>query len=225
LTALGIITQINKASLQLFYICIIVLFALFVWRVIFTRWLPKICGICQNPLGNIQQGQCSECKNYNTYDTKLWSKLEFTDIKAVYRAEKNWLLQNIIALSVVLLFFLSPLFYLFFIVDSDIHALNEKRRIALSEIRSAFFKYSDVHHKYPTKLKQLRPNYLSKIPTILKNGKGVFVIHYAFEKGNATFTFHVSHAPLSTIHYNVGLDEYEYDSVWAKFLWKTSQLF
>lgn len=229
LVALAIITQIDKASLQLFYICVMVLFALFVWRVIFTRWLPKICGICKNPLGNIQRGQCSECKNYNTYDTKLWSKLEFEDIEAVYRAEKNWLVQNVLALSIVLLFFLSPLLYLFFVVDGKVHDLNQKRRLAFGEIRSAFFKYSDKHHKYPAKLEQLLPNYISKIPTSLKtpkkNGKGTFVITYELENNQPIFTFHASYAPISTMRYNIGLDKYEYGSEWVEFLWKTSLLF
>ncbi len=229
LVGLAIITQIDKASLQLFYICVMVLFALLVWRLIFTRWLPKLCGVCQEPLGNIQHGQCSECKNYNTYDTKLWSKLEFKDIDAVHRAEKNWLLQNLLALSIVLLVFITPLLYLFFVGDHDVHLLNQKRRVAFHDIRSPLLRYSVAHNKYPDQLKQLLPTYTSKISKALKtpkkDGKGTFVIKYHLKDKQPIFTFHVSHFPISKIHYNIALDQYQYESSLVEFLWKTSLVF
>ncbi|MCK5728255.1 MAG: hypothetical protein KAG10_02445 [Methylococcales bacterium] len=229
LVGLGIVTKIDKASLQLFYICVMVLFALLVWRIIFTRWLPKLCGVCQEPLGNIQYGQCPECKNYNTYDTKLWSKLEYTDIEAVHRAENNWLLQNILALLIVLLVFITPLFYLFFVGDHNIHVLNQKRRAAFYEIRSSFLRYSIAHGKPPTQLKQLLPTYVSKIPKALKtpkkDGKGTFVIKYQLKNEQPIFTFHVSHFPISKIHYNIALDRYKYESSFVEFLWETSLVF
>ncbi|MCK4492699.1 MAG: hypothetical protein KAU26_01470 [Methylococcales bacterium] len=229
LVGLSIVTQINKASLQLFYICVMVLFALFVWRMIFTRWLPKLCGVCEEPLGSIQHGQCSECKNYNTYDTKLWSKLEFNDIEAIHRAEKSWLLQNLLALMIVFLIFIAPLFYLFFIGDHNIHRLNQKRRVAFHDIQGAFLKYNVAHNKPPDQLKQLVPIYISKIPKALKtpkkDGKGTFVIDYHLQNEQPIFTFHVSHFPISKIHYNIVLDQYTYESSLVEFLWETSLLF
>ena len=229
LVGLAIITQIDKASLQLFYICVMVLFALLVWRIIFTRWLPKLCGICQEPLGSIQQGQCSECKNYNTYDTKLWSKLKFNTIEAVHRAENNWLLQNVLALVIVFLVFITPICYLFFVGDHDIHRLNQQRRVAFHDTRSAFLRYSVAHNKPPSQLKQLLPTYISKIPNALKTpkkeGKGTFVIDYHVQDEQPIFTFHVSHFPISKIHYNIVLDQYDYESPIVEFLWETSLLF
>ncbi len=222
IVTLIIIVNFNESPQQLFYLCTIVLFLLFVLRLGF-KYLPIACGQCGKSLEKGDKGECSECGCYNAYDLKLWSKLQFNDAKAARKAEVSRFIQNIVALMIVLVIFLSPLGYFFLVIDKDIHQLNQKRRVAFTQIRPAFLKYKTVHDKFPSHLNQLVPNYITEIPSVLiasKNGShGSLKIDYTIDKNNAKFIFYLSHVPLTSVIYDIETDKYEHNYMLTKLLW------
>ena len=222
-TALVIIMHVDESVLQLFYICAVVLFSLFIFRLI-LKWFPKVCGECNEPLDASNSIECSECGGYNVYDLGLWTKLKFDNAKAAHRAEISRFVQNIIALTVVLCLFSSPLLYFVLVVDKDIHQLNQQRRLAFMQIRPAFLKYKEKHGRFPVSLKKLEPDYIAKIPSTLINTDklhhGRLRINYQANEDSAKFIFHVSHAPIPTMSYDVGENTYENSSRLSEFFYK-----
>ena len=221
-TALVIIMRVDESAQQLFYICVVVLFSLFVFRLL-LKWFPKVCGECNDELEVSNGIECSECGCYNVYDLGLWSKLKFDNTKAAHRAEISRFVQNIIALTVVLFLFSSPLLYFIFVIDKDIHQLNQQRRIAFVQIRPAFLKYKEKHGKFPARLDKLEPDYITQIPSVLinvdKKGHRNLRINYQTDEKTATFIFHVSHAPIPVMSYDIGENLYD-DSKVSEFFYR-----
>jgi len=222
-TALAIIITIDAQPQALFYICAVVLFSLFIFRLL-LKWFPKICGGCNEVLEASNGIECSECGCYNVYNLSLWTKLKFDNAKAAHRAEISRFVQNITALTIVLFLFSSPLLYFIFVIDKDIHQLNQQRRIAFVQIRPTFLKYKEKHGKFPTRLAQLEPDYIIKIPNVLKNSDkrryGSLRINYQTNEETAKFTFHVSHAPIPVMSYDIGKNLYSGDSRISEFFYR-----
>lgn len=220
--ALIIIANYNQPLEEKLYICTLVLFVIFVLRLM-LKWFPKICGECKEHLVKSDSGVCPECGSYNVYDLKCWSKLQFNNAKAAHKAEISHFIQNIVALIIILLIFSLPLLYFFLVIDKDIRQLNEQRRFAFIQTRPAFLKYRAEHHKFPSHLEQLIPDYLFEIPSVLMNTDSVesnnLKINYRVNKGKAKFIFHVSHGFMSAVSYDISADKYKYDSRLAKLLW------
>jgi hypothetical protein len=96
-------------------------------RLIFKGFL-NICGECDEALAKNDSGVCAECGSYNVYDLKRWSKFKYNNAKAAYKTEMNRLLQNIVALTLIIFIFCSPLLYFFLVIDHDIHQLTQQRQ-------------------------------------------------------------------------------------------------
>lgn len=222
-TTLMIIMAVDASPQPLFYIGSVVLFSLFIFRLL-LKWFPKTCGECNEILDASNGIECSECGSYNVYDLKLWSKLKFDNAKAAHKAEISRFIQNILALTVVLFIFFSPLLYFIFVIDKDIHQLNQQRRVAFVQIRPAFLKYKEKHGKFPTRLAQLEPDYITNIPRVLKNfdkGRyGSLNINYQTDEETAKFIFHVSNAPIPLMSYDIEKNLYGNDSRISEFFYR-----
>ncbi len=222
-TSLVIMMTIDARPQPLFYICAVVLFSLFIFRLL-LKWFPKICGGCNEVLEANNGIECSECECYNVYDLSLWTKLKFDNAKAAHRAEISRFVQNITALTVVFFLFSSPLLYFIFVIDQDIHQLNQQRQISFMKIRPAFLKYKEKHGKFPTRLAQLKPDYITEIPSVLKNfdkGRyGNLRINYQTDEETAKFIFHVSHAPIPVMSYDIGKNLYSKDSRISEYFYR-----
>ena len=222
-TALVIIMTVDASPQPLFYISSVVLFSLFILRLL-LKWFPTICGECHEVLEGNNGIECSECGCYNVYDLSLWAKLKFDNAKAAYRAEISRFIQNIIALTVVLFLFSSPLLYFIFVIDKNIHQLNQQRRVAFLQIRPAFLKYKEKHGKFPTHLAQLEPNFITKIPSVLKKTDKEHYqslsINYQTDEETAQFIFPVSNAPIPVMSYDIGKNLYSDDSKISEFFYR-----
>jgi hypothetical protein len=221
--ALVIIIYVDALPQSLFYICSIALFSLFLFRLL-LKWFPKVCGECNEVLEESNGIECSECGCYNVYDLGLWTKLKFDNAKAAHSAEISRFVQNIIALTVVLFLFSSPLLYFIFVIDKDIHQLNQQRQIAFVQIRPAFLKYKEKHGKFPASLEKLKPDYITQIPSVLTNANkgryGNLRISYQTDEETATFIFHVSHAPIPVMSYDIKKNLYTNDSKISEFFYR-----
>jgi len=222
-TTLVIIMTVDTLPQSLFYICTLVLFSLFICRLL-LKWFPKVCGECNETLEASNGIECSECGCYNVYDLGLWTKLKFDNAKAAHRAEISRFVQNIIALTVVLFLFSSPLWYFIFVIDKGVHQLNQQRQIAFVQIRPAFLKYKEKYGKFPASLEKLEPDYITQIPRALKNANkayhGNLKINYQTDGETATFIFHVSHAPIPVMSYDIGKNLYGNDSKISAFFYR-----
>lgn len=223
ITALVIIMTADVPPQLLFYICTVVLFSIFIFRLL-LKWFPTICGECNEVLEANHGGECSECGCYNVYDLSLWTKLKFDNAKAAHSAEISRLIQNIMALTVVLFLFSSPLLYFIFVIDKNIHQLNQQRQIAFVKIRPAFLKYKEKHGKFPINLEKLKPDYITQIPNVLTNADdrvhGNLRINYQTDDETAKFIFHVSQAPIPVMSYDIEKNLYSDDSKVSEFFYR-----
>lgn len=216
-----IIVKLNKTPQQLFDVCVFILFGLFIVRLILAR-LQKICGDCREPLEKSNRIACPECGNYNVYDLKLWSKLEYKSLEVVRRAEIGRVVQNILALTIVLLMFASPVLYFFIVIEDDIYQVNQQRRKAFSQIRPALLRYKAENHTFPNNLVLLLPDYMDEIPGSLIDSAHkdkVLKIDYQADKESAKFVFYTSRVPGAMVSYEITEDQYRFESILAQLRW------
>lgn len=216
-----LIGGLEKPPVQLFKTCAIVLFLIFIFRLVLLRF-PKNCGSCQKPVDKNNAVACSACGNYNVYDLKLWSKREFDDVVVARRTEISRIIQNVMALMIVLWLFSTPVWYFFRVIDKDIRQLNQQRQVVFVEIRPLFLRYKAEHGDFPQSLEQLVPDYMDEVPEVLINAENesskILKIDYQSSKNTAKFVFNVTHVPNLGASYDIEKGIYDYDSTLAQLL-------